>query len=271
MAKVKGARILVVEDNDINQQIACELLQDAGLVVKVAANGRIALDMLAKDPFELVLMDMQMPVMDGIEATIAIRRQERFQSLPIVAMTANAMVQDRQKCLDAGMNDYLGKPIDVENLWRVLLKWIKLRASDLPTAVPTHPTSAPALLAVPGLPAGVPGLDVAAGLARMMGKKPLYLAMLRKYVTNHKRSAQDIQQALDAGDWATAERLAHTLKGVSATVGAIQLPELSLQLEQAIKDKAMPEIARLIGSLDAALGAQMTALGQQLPAETTTA
>jgi two-component system sensor histidine kinase/response regulator len=125
LATIQGARILLVEDNDINQIVASELLQDAGFVVDIADNGQIALDMIEKQDYDLVLMDMQMPVMDGVEATVALRRMERFQHLPVVAMTANAMTQDRLTCLEAGMNDFLVKPIEPDQVWDVLLKWIK--------------------------------------------------------------------------------------------------------------------------------------------------
>ena len=126
LGTIKGARILLVEDNDINQIVASELLQDAGFVVDVADNGEIALEMLEKAVYDLVLMDMQMPVMDGIEATIALRKLPKYQHLPVVAMTANVMAHDRQLCLDAGMNDFLVKPIEPDQVWDVLIKWIKL-------------------------------------------------------------------------------------------------------------------------------------------------
>ena len=126
LGAIKGARVLLVEDNDINQIVASELLQDAGFVVDVADNGLIALEMLEKTAYDLVLMDMQMPVMDGIEATIALRKLRKHQHLPVVAMTANVMMQDRQRCLDAGMNDFLVKPIEPDQVWDVLVNWIKL-------------------------------------------------------------------------------------------------------------------------------------------------
>ncbi|MES2936914.1 MAG: response regulator [Pseudomonadota bacterium] len=121
---IRGARILLVEDNDINQQVVSELLQDAGFVVDIAENGQVALERVAQSGYDLLFMDMQMPVMDGITATRTLRRSEAHRGLPVVAMTANAMLQDRQKCMDAGMDDYIVKPIDPEHLWRALLKWI---------------------------------------------------------------------------------------------------------------------------------------------------
>jgi two-component system sensor histidine kinase/response regulator len=122
---IQGARVLLVEDNDINQIVASEILTDEGLVVDIAADGRIALEMVQAQHYDIVLMDMQMPVMGGVEATIEIRKLGRFDALPIVAMTANAMEQDRQRCLAAGMNDFVSKPFEPEELWRVLLRWTR--------------------------------------------------------------------------------------------------------------------------------------------------
>jgi two-component system sensor histidine kinase/response regulator len=122
-----------VEDNDINQIVATELLQDAGFVVDVADNGQLALERMEQERYDLVLMDMQMPVMDGIAATREIRRRDHHRKLPVVAMTANAMAQDRQRCLDAGMNDFLSKPFEPEEVWAVLLKWLGPPQVDAPT------------------------------------------------------------------------------------------------------------------------------------------
>lgn len=123
LASIQGARVLLVEDNDINQIVASEILRDAGLVVDIAEDGRIAVDMVQAKVYDIVLMDMQMPVMDGLVATAEIRKLGgRFEALPILAMTANAMAQDRQRCLSAGMNDFVSKPFDPADLWRALLR-----------------------------------------------------------------------------------------------------------------------------------------------------
>jgi two-component system sensor histidine kinase/response regulator len=129
LAAIRGARILLVEDNDINQQVVRELLEDAGLLVDIAENGEEALAVVDQVPYDLVFMDMQMPVMDGVTATRAIRNLPQLRSMPVVAMTANAMEKDRLRCLDAGMNDFLSKPIDPEELWRVLLRWTLRRTA----------------------------------------------------------------------------------------------------------------------------------------------
>ena len=125
MLALGGARILLVEDNLLNQEVACELLREAGFTVDVADNGMIGLEKLNAMSYDLVFMDMQMPVMDGVSATLEIRRNPAFASLPVVAMTASAMQADRERCIEAGMNDYIVKPIDPDALWAALLRWVK--------------------------------------------------------------------------------------------------------------------------------------------------
>jgi two-component system sensor histidine kinase/response regulator len=180
-------------------------------------------------------MDMQMPVMDGVTATLEIRKHQHLAGLPIVAMTANAMQRDRERCLNAGMNDFVTKPIDPDDLCKVLLRWIKPRAAGQPTEAPASKTPA-AARPEDGL-ARVSGLDVASGMRRMMGKKTLYLAMLRRYVEGQRSCPAELRQALDNGDWPTAERLAHTAKGVSGNIGAVQVPGRAEALELAIHNK----------------------------------
>ncbi|MES2412427.1 MAG: response regulator [Pseudomonadota bacterium] len=269
---VQGARILLAEDNDINQQIACELLEDAGFSVEVAVNGQVALEMVQQSHYDLVLMDMQMPVMDGIDATLAIRRISRLHEMPIVAMTANAMAEDRQRCLDAGMNDFLSKPIDPDGLWRMLIRWIPDRGTagkvqdntasmttGLETALATARTPAESS----GLPEGIAGLDVQAGLSHTMGKKTLYIAMLHRYVTGQRDCPDIIRLALAADDAATAQRAAHTLKGVSGTIGAKNVSLLAAAVETAIREKqdsdqvaqAISELADPLSALTATLHA----------------
>jgi signal transduction histidine kinase len=144
LGAISGARILLVEDNDINQIVASELLRDAGFIVDVADNGQIALDRIARADYDLVLMDMQMPVMDGIAATVQLRRMQANRSLPVIALTANVMAQDRNKCLAAGMNDFLAKPIEPQEMWDILLKWIKPRTAPKTRTVLTPRPMLPA-------------------------------------------------------------------------------------------------------------------------------
>jgi two-component system sensor histidine kinase/response regulator len=260
VAALRGARILLVEDNDINQQVARELLEDAGLVVDVADNGEIALEKVRSGSWELVFMDMQMPVMDGVTATQRIRAMGGFERLPIVAMTANAMEQDRRKCLDAGMNDFLVKPIDPDDMWNILLRWVRPRVRQEAAPVRAAQTSAP-----DGMPQGIEGLDTALGLSRMMGKKPLYLAMLRRYLASQKDVVGDIRRAIGDEDFETAERLAHTAKSVSGNVGAVAVQERAAQLEMALRERRCAgELEPLTRALDGTMSPLLASLGEAI-------
>ena len=267
LASIAGARILLVEDNDMNQQVATELLESAGLAVELAENGQVALDKLALASFDVVLMDVQMPVMDGICATREIRRQPQWRDLPIVAMTANAMQGDREKCLAAGMQDHVAKPIEPDDLWRALLHWVRPRVAPLPAR--------PAPAAAPGSsiadaddpPLRIPGVDTALGLKRTMGKRALYLALLRTFANGQADAPARVVAALDAGDWPGAERQAHTLKGTTATIGASGLAEIAARLEAAIRAQApRPTLDALLAELTPALATLIDALRAVLPA-----
>jgi two-component system sensor histidine kinase/response regulator len=283
LAAIRGKRILLVEDNDINQQVARELLEDAGLVVDVADNGEVALSMVQKSSYDLVFMDMQMPVMDGVTATRAIRAISQLAHLPVVAMTANAMEADRNKCLEAGMNDFLVKPIDPDDMWTILLRWVRsapagtrsATEASLPAATPMDAGPAPAQPVPPAaatklppgeLPQGIDGLDTVLGLSRMAGKKPLYLAMLRRYASGQGAVGQQIREALAKGDVPTAERLAHTLKGVSGNVGATAVQGCAAALEQSLREgQAIEEVQMRLVELEVPLGNLVAALESQLP------
>ncbi len=263
LATIAGARILLVEDNDLNQEVANELLRDAGFVVDLAENGRVALDRIRANEYALVLMDMQMPVMDGLTATWEIRRDPRFEDLPVVAMTANAMQGDRDRCIAAGMNDHVAKPIEPEKLWQALLQWIKPLQLP-PLAAPVQPQASPEA----DLPAGIEGLDVILGLDRVLGKKPLYLSMLRRFAAGQKTVVDKISKALENDDGETAERLAHTLKSLCGTLGAAGLQQLAEKLETATRERRpRPEIDSRLDAVNGPLAAFIVQLEQQLPAE----
>jgi PAS domain S-box-containing protein len=261
LATIRGARILLVEDNELNQEVAIELLRDAGFVVDLAEDGQIALDKINSADYDIVLMDMQMPVMDGVTASREIRKQERFRDLPVVAMTANAMQGDRDRCLAAGMNDHVAKPIEPEDLWKALLKWIK----------PQHPTDSavnPQAVQEVQLPAAIDGLDMANGLRRVLGKKPLYLSMLRKFVAGQKSVIEEILKALEDNLWDTAERIVHTLKGVAGNIGATSLQHLAENLETAIKERCpREEVDAQLDGLKKQLDYFIVQLEQKLPKE----
>ena len=232
LLQIQGARVLLVEDNDLNQEVATGILGQAGLIVDVADNGRMALDMVTANDYDLVLMDMQMPVMDGITATREIRQLDSQQHVPIVAMTANARASDRERCLAAGMVDFVTKPIDPDELCKVLLRWIPAR-SALSTRMPVPATEAAgserALI-------NVPGLDATAGMRRVMGNLPLYLSLLRKFSIGQRDAPEQIAAALAAGDRDRAVLLAHTLKGVAGNIGATALQQHAAELEQTLQN-----------------------------------
>jgi len=232
LGTIRGARVLLAEDNELNQQVAAELLMDAGLQVDIAVNGVEALAMAQRGSYELVLMDMQMPEMDGIAATRAIRALPALANLPVVAMTANAMQADRELCMQAGMVDYIVKPIEPDELWRVLLRWIQVRAqaADAPVAEPAVEYAAPEQTPL----AAIEGLDMVGGLRRVMGKQARYVHMLRAFAANQATAVQQMRILLEAGDRAGAERTAHTLKGLAGNIGADALQLLADEVEYAL-------------------------------------
>ncbi len=249
---IRGARILLVEDNEINQQVAQEILESAGTTVTIANDGREGVEKVKTAEFDCVLMDCQMPEMDGYEATRAIRQDPQFASLPIIAMTANAMSGDREKCFNAGMNDHVAKPIDVEDLFSAMAKWID--STKLPeTADEEIPTAAGETSEEVSLPDRLPGLDVQSGLARMGGNPKSYMKLLSKFRDSQSDASREIKEKLDSDDLETAERLAHTLKGVSGNIGATDLQAAALDLETAIKDKNKEAYEGLLSNVSDAM------------------
>ncbi len=238
---IRGARVLLVEDNELNQEVAVELLKEAGLSIDVAGDGFVALQMVEKKQYDIVLMDMQMPVMDGIAATRAIREFEELADLPIVAMTANAMQSDREACLAAGMNDHLGKPIEPDELWDTLLRWVKPRLTENnQTQVTVAQASYPADEARLKMLVNIQGLDTTAGLRRALGKPAMYLSLLRKFVANQKTIPEQLNLALSSNQLELAERLAHTLKGLAGNIGAELLQQNAGAVEAAIHAQQVP-------------------------------
>jgi len=268
--RLGGIRILLTEDNEINQQIAVELLEGVGAKVTVADNGSITVDKLAAAPagFDVVLMDLQMPVMDGYQATARIRGDARFEKLPIIAMTAHATLEERNRCLAAGMNDHISKPIDPQALFDTLLRWTApVVATRTPSAESSAAQSpAPAAPEIPEIPE-IPGIDLAGALSRVAGNKKLYLSLLRKFVAGQENAAAQIQAAIDQEDLALAERLAHTTKGVAGNIGITELQAAAGELESALRHKAAPERVReTLAIMGQALNEALTRIRQALPA-----
>lgn len=241
--RFKGTRILLAEDNLLNQQIATEILEDEGFVVEIANNGEEAVNMTNKSQYDIVLMDMQMPIMDGLEATKTIRQKFSKNDLPILAMTANASDADRDKCLEAGMNAHITKPIDPNLLFAGLAKWIKEKNSKLINDEKTL-ISAKEEIKVPE----IYGLDSRLGLQVAAGKVSLYIKMLKTFSNDQINAVSDIKRALDIKDYLTAQRVAHTLKGTCGSIGAIEIQKIAGEVEGQCLDKI--QVDEIIKNLD---------------------
>jgi PAS domain S-box-containing protein len=235
---LSGARILLVEDNEVNRQLAVELLEREGCLVEVAGNGRDAVVMVLEGivPYDLVLMDVQMPVLDGCQATRLIREDPRFAALPVVAMTAHARDEERQRTLEAGMNGHITKPVDARAMFMTMAAAMGRTALDPASrqAAGRQRAENPRQLEIPE----IAGVDAAAALKRVDGNLKLYLWLLRTFLEREPGSAAAIGQALKKGDLALAERLAHTAKGIAGNIGAGGLEEAAAALEAALQGAA---------------------------------
>jgi CheY-like chemotaxis protein/HPt (histidine-containing phosphotransfer) domain-containing protein len=224
-----GAQVLLVEDNPINQELARDLLSRAQIVVQVANNGREAIDMLSRKRFDAVLMDCQMPIMDGFAATRELRSQSKWRDLPVIAMTANAMVGDREKVLAAGMNDHIAKPINVAEMFATLARWVR-----------------PEVAASKGFP----GIENEIALASVMGDEQLHRRLLCMFRDREASFAARFGAARAAHDMPTATRLAHDLKSVAGTVGAVSVSAAADVLERACaRGAGSPDIDALLATV----------------------
>ncbi len=219
---LRGAWLLLVEDNEVNQEVAQHILNDAGIRVDIAGNGAIALAKIEENAYDGVLMDCQMPVMDGYQATRKLRQDPRYSSLPVIAMTANAMVGDKEKCLDAGMNDFIAKPIDVAQLFGTLARWI----------APAMPQDMAVVVAQPEaeLPV-IAGLKMAEAMRRVGGNAALMRKLLERFVETQFDAMQRIVAAIENNQLETAIREAHTLKGLAGNIGAGGLADSAARVE----------------------------------------
>jgi len=234
---IKGAHVLLVEDNTINQLLAQDLLTQAGLRVTIAENGKEAVDLAGKTAFDALLMDLQMPEMDGFEATRVIRSNKSIVQPPIIAMTANAMAGDRERCLAAGMDDHVAKPIEPEILFETLMKWIPIfeRGPVISQALQrVTPEDLPDQKI--GFPPDLVGIDIKAGLRRTGENRELYITLLKYFVKDHGNDDQVIIDAIKQNDIILAHRTAHTLKGVAGGIGALALYDIGQHLEIALKE-----------------------------------
>jgi signal transduction histidine kinase/DNA-binding response OmpR family regulator len=269
LSRLRGARVLLVEDNELNREVALGLLEDARMSIDQAENGAVAVQMVGQNKYDLVMMDMQMPVMDGVTATKAIRAKPQFHALPIIAMTANVMATDREKCIEAGMNDHVSKPIDPDELFDALLRWIKPRATGSTEKLSLDASPAPSATLVdktldePTLE--ITGIDTKSALRRTGGNRKRYEALLSKFAGPSTGGVQEIRNALATGDTETAARAAHSLKGAAANLGATALAEVAAKTETAIA--AGQGVEGVLAALATSFEATVAAIRSALPVE----
>ncbi len=262
-AGLAGARVLLAEDNVINQEVATKILEDVEIVVVVVPDGRKAVDAVLsslaskKGAYDAVLMDMQMPEMDGYEATRALRQDARLRKLPIIAMTAHAMQGDREKCLEAGASDYVTKPIDPDKLFSALAKWIDPKEPGVSGRASGRIEKPSPLADGRKTMAELPGIHVEEGLRRVRGDAALFERLLRNFAGNHAGDVAEIEKALSRKDTKRAQELTHTLKGLAGNLSALELQAAALALETDIKKAQVDDI-------DAKLVTVQTALVQVL-------
>lgn len=253
-ADFTGLHVLLVEDNEINRELASQLLRDAGITVSLAENGREALEKVTTESFDGVLMDIQMPEMDGYQAARAIRARPELVALPIIAMTANAMATDRANALAAGMNEHVPKPIDPGELYGAIRRWFKPH-----TQVPNPPSAAaPAAgmtLRPDGkvLPEALDGVDVVDGLKRVAGNRDLYCNLLLKFRQSQASAVEEIRESLAAGDHERAHRIAHTVRGVAGNISAKELQAAAATIDIALRESETARAEANLPALEAAL------------------
>ncbi len=249
--KIRGARVLLAEDNEINQQVATEILESAGAIVRIACNGNEAVQAVEESEFDAVLMDVQMPEMDGYEATRIMRKRFAPDRLPIIAMTAHAMKGDRERCLEAGMNDHVAKPVEIDQLLSTLAQWIK--RVDRPPLLHSPPICFVDTEREELIPCDLPGIDVTSGLQRLGGKGRLFRKLLKDVARDYANTADEIRDAIAQGDMALARRLTHTLKGVAGNIAAKTLYDAATRLESGLRQTDTRELAPLLDDLEDAL------------------
>ncbi|MBF0384120.1 MAG: response regulator, partial [Magnetococcales bacterium] len=249
---IGGARVLLVEDKAINRQVAIEVLESVGLIVEIAKNGLEAVQKVCESEYDVVLMDIQMPEMDGHTATKRIRADDRFSQLSIIAMTAHAMTGDREKSLASGMNDHISKPIDKKQLFASLVKWIPVKKR----AKPSLPAKKPAIDKSLQLPTELAGIDMVSALERVNQNHKLFRSVLNEFHRDFANSAKEIRSLLEGkrqSDRETAKELAHTIKGMAGNLSAKKLYDVVFELETAIRDNQQARWPVLLDSFENSL------------------
>lgn len=261
-----GQRVLLVEDNEINRQVATELLAAVGVQVEIAEDGLMALEKLdaPEQDFALVLMDVQMPRLDGLSATRRIRADARFDTLPVIGLTAHALEEERLKGIEAGMNDQVTKPIDPGLLYAALARWMPVRSpgSSTHTRASEQPSDE--------VPVMIDGVDCEAGLRRSAGNQTLYHKLLRQFAREQRDAPERIRSLLDGGDLSAIRAQAHTVKGVASNLGAVNVQSAAAAIEAAARDTDAAAVTAGLPDLASALGKVIDAIEEVLggdPAE----
>ncbi|MCK7583002.1 MAG: PAS domain S-box protein [Chromatiales bacterium] len=280
-----GARVLLAEDNPINREVALELLNSVGLHVETAENGQVALEMAATEDYDLILMDVQMPLMDGLSATRAIRALPSWRDKPILALTANAFEEDRRACLESGMNDFVPKPVEPLDLFDALLRWLPERPEASRTNAPGSTASTAPGPETPQTPRGssgvrradllaairvLPGIDLRQGLASLRGSQEKYLSLVDRFVGSHADDPKRLAEALANRDGEGLARLAHGLKGVAGTLGLVAIAEQAKALEVVRRPEGFDDpdgLVEAIEAIDQALLSLRNAIEQSQPSE----
>jgi CheY-like chemotaxis protein len=262
LAPIRGAQVLLVEDNEINQQVASELLAQAGLQVTIANNGLEAIEQVEKRHFDVVLMDIQMPVMDGYEATGRLRGDPRYVELPILAMTANATKDDREKSLAVGMNAHINKPINPVDLFNALLTWVKPGERDpvAPRQAEQQETGTVGLELL-----SEQGFDIEGGISRVGGSASAYRRLLQKFSANQADSVARLEEAVRADDQELAVRTAHSLKGAAGALGISTVQSLAGTLEERLAELPLTLDEEHCSALADSLAAAVEAIDKVLP------
>ncbi len=257
---IQGASLLLVEDNEINQKVAAEILTEAGIMVDIADNGYEGIDAIKRKEYDAVLMDVQMPELDGFSAVKMIRSDKRFKELPIIAMTANAMKGDKERCLEAGMNDYVAKPINTEELFTTLRRWVHGKN-------PGHvvETEKRGVSFEDNFPRTIEGVNITESLERLGNNRKLYFSLLKDFVRRNTKTIPAIREALEREDYGTAELMAHTLKGVSGNIGAESVYEKSKALNEVIKERESLSLSLLLDETEDALKTVMKSISEGIP------
>ena len=244
---IAGSTILLVEDNELNQQVACEFLESKLLNVEIANNGKQAILILEKHAFDIVLMDIQMPEMDGYEATRLIRKNKKYDQLPILAMTAHAMIGEKEKCIQAGMNDHVSKPIEPQILYSKLKEYIKPKNQKI---VVKKEQNVKQLINEKQYTTEIEGIDMQSVMARLAGNQKLFQTLLEKFMNSYSNYGHEIESLYKKNEVSQLKEKIHSFKGISGNIGATKIYELSYEIEKILKnnqfESASPYIIMIV-------------------------